>query len=424
LRVLFVHGTGVRQESFDKTFTLVAQGLRRHLPDADPVPCYWGGDYGVTVTDVPRSVPSGPVTRGGLDGVPAAGPVEQEVALWSLLLADPLCELRVLAAVPSGGEHHGMPGVRSAGEAVARRLADLATQHPEPAESGAPGELPALLDSLGLSGRYGPALRLVASAAEFTEACRQARQIVDAREVATATARAVTAVLLGSSDQDTVCTGAERDRLVDLLSGLLGGTARAPGGRATAVLGTLALRMLTQPALNHWRGSLTRGSTAALGDILRYQARGGPLRAHLEDVMAGETGPTVVIGHSLGGIALVDVLAMAAIRQAPLSQVRLLVTVGSQAPFLHECGALTGLPPGAHLPPGFPDWLNVYDRQDLLAFRAEPVFPDDARVTDREVNSRQPFPLSHSSYWKLEALYEHLATAVRSAGRTGPGTPG
>ncbi|WP_406167450.1 hypothetical protein OIE52_16595 [Streptomyces canus] len=413
MRVLFVHGTGVRQASFEKSFTLVADGLRRHLPDADPVPCYWGEDYGVTVADGLRSLPSGQVTR----GVPAAGPLEQEVALWSLLLADPLCELRVLTA-PSGDGRFGMPGVRSAGDSVAQRLTDLATQRPGPAESGDPDELRALLDTLGVAGHYHPALRHIANAPEFTEACAQARQVVDAREVAAATARAVAAVLLAAAGQDTVCTGAERDRLVDLLSGLLGGTARVPGGRAVAALGTLALRMLAQPALNHWRAPLTDGSTPALGDILRYQARGGPLRAHLEELIAGAAGPTVVIGHSLGGIALVDVLAMAATRQEPLSQVRLLVTVGSQAPYLHECGALTGLPPGAHLPPGFPDWLNVYDRQDLLAFRAEPVFQDDPRVTDREVTSRQPFPLSHSAYWKLDSLYEHIHERI-AAGTAG-----
>ncbi|WP_244204121.1 hypothetical protein [Streptomyces africanus] len=414
MRVLLVHGTGVRQKRFDATFDLVARSLRGHLPDADLVPCYWGGDFGVTVTGGLKSVPADQVTRGVLDDVPVAGPLEQEVALWSLLLADPLCELRVLAAA-SGSEDYGMPGVRSPGEAVARRLTDLAAHRPET------GELRALLDSLGIAGHYGPVLRRIAGATEFAEACAHARDPVDAREVVAAVARAVTAGLLSAAKEEAVCTGAERDRLADLFSGLLGGTARAPGGRATAVLGTLALRILTQPALNHWRGPITGGSAPALGDILRYQARGGPLRDHLEGVLRSGTGPTVLIGHSLGGIALVDLLAMAAARQAPLPGVRLLVTVGSQAPFLHECGALTGLRPGAGLPPGFPDWLNIYDRQDLLAFRAQPVFPGDKRVTDHEVTSRQPFPLSHGAYWKLEALYQRIAEALPASGRPGPG---
>ncbi|GAA2270597.1 hypothetical protein GCM10010234_01140 [Streptomyces hawaiiensis] len=414
MRVLFVHGTGVRQQRFDATFELVARSLRDRLPDADPVPCYWGGDHGTTVTGGLKSVPTRRVTRGALDGLAGAGPVEREAALWSLLLADPLCELRVLTASSDSGDY-GLPGVRSAGGAVVRQLDELAAHRPDS------GELPLLLDTLGLAGHYGPVLRHIAGATEFAEACAHARDIVAAREVATATARAVTAGLLAAAEDGAVCTGAERDRLVDLFGGRLGGTARAPGGRATALLGTLALRVLAQPALNHWRAPITDGSAPALGDILRYQARGGPLRDHVEGVIRARKGPTVVIGHSLGGIALVDLLAMAAIRQAPLSDVRLLVTVGSQAPFLHECGALTGLPPGAGLPPGFPRWLNIYDRQDLLAFRAAPVFPGDARVTDHEVASRQPFPLSHGAYWKLESLYERVAEAIGAVRGPGPG---
>lgn len=59
-----------------------------------------------------------------------------------------------------------------------------------------------------------------------------------------------------------------------------------------------------------------------------------------------------------------------------------------------------------------PRWLNIYDRQDLLAFMAEPVFPADPRVTDHEVSSRQPFLPCHSAYWKLGAVYDRIAHAV------------
>ncbi|MEH0580057.1 hypothetical protein QBA54_37470 [Streptomyces sp. B21-108] len=176
----------------------------------------------------------------------------------------------------------------------------------------------------------------------------------------------------------------------------------------------MALRLTTQPALDHWRAPLTTGSAPALGDILRYQTRGRPLRDYLESVIKESSEPTVVIGHSLGGIALVDLYALAAIDRRPLPEAQLLVTVGSQAPFLHELGALTGLPPTAGLPPGFPRWLNVFDRKDLLAYRAEPVFPGDPRVIDHEVSSRQPFPLSHSAYWKLDALYDRIAEEIEA----------
>ncbi|MFD0345706.1 hypothetical protein ACFQ0M_05705 [Kitasatospora aburaviensis] len=122
-----------------------------------------------------------------------------------------------------------------------------------------------------------------------------------------------------------------------------------------------------------------------------------------------------MIGHSLGGIALVDCLALAAARGEAPAGLRLLVTVGSQAPFLHELGALNGLEPGAALPAGFPAWLNVYDPGDVLGYRAAPVFPGDPRVTDHEVSSRQPFPYCHSAYFKLPALYDRIAAALDGA---------
>ncbi|MEJ8641775.1 hypothetical protein WKI68_10425 [Streptomyces sp. MS1.HAVA.3] len=236
-----------------------------------------------------------------------------------------------------------------------------------------------------------------------------------ARELATALARSVTAAALAAAGAEADCTGAERDRLVELLTTRLGGDARVPGARAAAVLGRLALRVTTQPLLNARRGSLTVGATPALGDILRYQARGHELREFLHARIAAEPGPTVLIGHSLGGIALVDLLALAAARGEPVPGTRLLVTVGSQAPFLYELGALTALEPGAKLPYGFPRWLNVYDRQDVLAYLAGPVFPGDPRVTDHEVRSRQPFPACHSAYWKQDSLYERIEQAVTEA---------
>ncbi|MER6485556.1 alpha/beta fold hydrolase [Streptomyces virginiae] len=175
------------------------------------------------------------------------------------------------------------------------------------------------------------------------------------------------------------------------------------------------MRVTTQPLLNAWRGSLTVGATPALGDILRYQARGHDLREFLHARIAAAPGPTVLIGHSLGGIALVDLLALAAARGEAVPGTELLVTVGSQAPFLYELGALTALEPGAKLPYGFPRWLNVYDRQDVLSYLAGPVFPGDPRITDHEIGSRQPFPACHSAYWKQDALYERIEQAVAEA---------
>ncbi len=341
--------------------------------------------------------------------------MEAETAEWALLLADPLCELRVLAEAGWEGEDarddgFAMPGVQPAG---ARVLALLASLPPAPPPAG--DELGALLHGTGLADDFAAALESASRSAEAARAGERAAEEPQARELATALARAVTAAALASAGAEADCTGAERDRLVELLTTRLGGDARVPGARAAAVLGRLALRVTTQPLLNAWRGSLTTGATPALGDILRYQARGHELREFLHARITAAPDPTVLIGHSLGGIALVDLLALAAARGEAVPGAHLLVTVGSQAPFLYELGALTALEPGAKLPYGFPRWLNVYDRQDVLAYLAGPVFPGDPRVTDHEVGSRQPFPACHSAYWKQDSLYERIEQAVTEA---------
>jgi hypothetical protein len=405
LRVIFVHGTGVRRERFARLSDLVLDNLGSRLPQAEVSAVYWGDAHGASLGAGGVSIPR----RGRARGPSDATPLDEEAAVWGLLLVDPLCELRVLAECGLQDDDIGAPGVLAEGRQVARALEALpAALSADPPASG-------IAQAAGGMANVLAAVQAVASAPEFGDACDTAVDAPAVRELVTSTARAVVAHALAAVGDEVVCTGDERDRLVDLVSARLGGTGRFPGERVGAVLGTLALRLTTQPVLDRWRTPLTTGAVPALGDILRYQARGGPLRDRLEQAIVSQDGPTVVIGHSLGGIALVDSCALAAIGQTALPQPLLLVTVGSQAPFLHELGALTGLPPSAGLPPGFPRWLNIYDRRDLLAYRAEPVFTDDSRVTDHEVSSRQPFPLSHSAYWKLDAVYDRIVKEIEAS---------
>ncbi len=421
MRFLFVHGTGVRRERHDRLFAQVRERLTARFPEAAVDSCYWGDRFGATLGAGGRSVPG---LRPGPQDAP--DPADAETAEWALLFADPLCELRVLAEAGwqgadaggyggagdggGGDDPFAMPGVRSAGARVLQLLEGLP---PEPPRTG--GELGALLHGTGLAPGFAAALDSTVRSAEAARATARATGEPQARELAAALARAVTAAALAAAGEEADCTGAERDRLVELLTSRLGGDGRVPGARVAAVLGRLALRVTTQPLLNARRGSLTAGATPVLGDILRYQSRGRELREFLHERITAEPGPTVLIGHSLGGIALVDLLTLAAARGEAVPGAELLVTVGSQAPFLYELGALTALEPGAKLPYGFPRWLNVYDRHDVLAYLAGPVFPGDPRVTDHEVRSRQPFPACHSAYWKQDSLYERIEQAVAEA---------
>ncbi|MFB6552395.1 hypothetical protein [Streptomyces sp. NPDC056405] len=400
MRFVFVHGTGVRRERFEELFALVETGLLKEFPKAEVERCYWGAEFGAELSAGGASVP-------GMR--PAPGPEEDpETAEWLLLLADPLCELRVLAELGTEAEDDGfgLLGTQSPGENVGDALRAL------PAVLAPDDELAVLLRETGLAGGYRNALWTVERSDEFHAACLVAEDDATAAELRVHAGRALVAVMLAEARDTALCTDAERDRLVDLLSERLGGTARGVVTRTAGVLSRLAQRVATQSFLDRKRGEVTSEKASEIGDILRYQARGEHLRAHLERVIGDSPEPPVVIGHSLGGIALVDTLALAARRQPPLP-VRLLVTVGSQAPFLHELGALTGLEPGDRLPSDFPQWLNIYDRRDVLSYLAEPVFPGDGRVVDHEVRSGMPFPVSHSAYWKLPPVFERIAEALR-----------
>ena len=152
-----------------------------------------------------------------------------------------------------------------------------------------------------------------------------------------------------------------------------------------------------------------------LADVLGYQQH----RASIQEVLrreltaavrAARGGPVLPVGLSLGGIALVDLIA-----SWPEAPVEACVTVGSQAPLLYTFDAIPSMPYDEADPPRLPvPWLNVYDSRDFLSFVAEPLFRRSdglASVVDLRVHSGRDFPRSHSSYWELAPVWDAIATA-------------
>ena len=152
-----------------------------------------------------------------------------------------------------------------------------------------------------------------------------------------------------------------------------------------------------------------------LADVLGYQQH----RASIQEVLrreltaaarAARGRPVLPVGLSLGGIALVDLIA-----SWPEAPVEACVTVGSQAPLLYTFDAIPSMPYDEADPPRLPvPWLNVYDSRDFLSFVAEPLFRRSdglASVVDLRVHSGRDFPRSHSSYWELAPVWDAIATA-------------
>ncbi|MEV5609483.1 hypothetical protein [Streptomyces sp. NPDC052225] len=391
--VVFIHGTGVREPGFSALAGRFAAELTALRGGLRIVPHYWGGTHGATLAAGGVSLPPAPggATRGPFgapEGISEATPdgnpdgTPDDTAAWAVLYADPDAEL-ALAAASSKGPAERPPHAALPEQLLQDRLTALAAT---PGDGLLPGIGPA---ALRLAGH--PLLPAAADA-------------LDPDDLALLAARAVVARALADAlDADTplVPDGDRRDAAVEHVAGQLGaapsGAERGLRSRLLALAGSAASRAVVRR-----RRALTEAAHPAAGDVLRYLSRGAGFRADLRTLVAGLEPPVTLVGHSLGGIIALDTLI-----EAPLPQVALLVTAGSQGPFLYESGSLPSLAHPEPLPAHMPDWLNLYDPRDLLGYLGGGLFP--ARVTDIAVDNRQPFPAAHSAYWTNPATYRHIA---------------
>ncbi|GGX07223.1 alpha/beta fold hydrolase [Streptomyces lomondensis] len=383
--VVFVHGTGVREPGFSALVERVTAGLAAQRDGLRVVPYSWGAAHGATLAAGGASLPplSG-ATRGIGEGPAVPDPGDGRTAAWAALYADPYAEL-ALAAAGSAPAVERPPGSVPPRQRARTLLTTLAAQGDAPAAELGPGLARAATD-LAAHPLLGPAADALAPA-----------------DLAALAARSLTARIVADAldaDSPLVPAGETRDAVTDRIAEALGAPARGTERGLRSYLlrsaGAVASR-----AVERRRRALTEAAHPAAGDILRYLSRGAAFRDGLRALVAGLEPPVAVVGHSLGGIIALDTLI-----SAPLPQVALLVTVGSQGPFLYESGSLPSLEHPAPLPPHVPAWLNVYDPRDLLGYLGAELFPD--RVTDVAVDSGQPFPAAHSAYWTNPAVYRHI----------------
>jgi hypothetical protein len=405
--LLFVHGTGVRAAGSGASLGTIKKALGPLRPDVEVQHCDWGDDFGTKLFGGGLSIPNYTTARGpGAEDAEAEGD-EHVAALWTLLEDDPLFELRLLAQRQPAGEL--APNQKPPGEALRKRLGDLASLAALPAEQS---RLAQAVDAAGLAPHYHPACTDVLNAAAFTEAIGTASMGPD--EDRAAIGRAVIAQALVRAEADDTPPAAAfdpelRDEAAEALATALGASSRSVVGRCIrAPFIAVGKRMATR-YLRRKRGKVTDAVFGAPGDILLYQARGQAIRdriaAKVEEVRP--KGPVVLLAHSLGGIACVDLL----VGRNP--GVALLITVGSQAPYLYEMNALVSLPydgqvpADGRLPAHFPDWLNVYDLRDMLSYIGRGLL--GKKVEDIEVDNGKPFPNSHSAYWDNRKFWEIIA---------------
>lgn len=385
--LVFVHGTGVRPTQYEENFALIQKKLGIQRPDIKVVPCLWGEMLGTKLNAKGASIPFYDATL----ALSEEEEEDKEILLWEQLYRDPLYELQLLSLKPSE-KGPANPFAEQPSDEL-----DSTLQRFEPSP-----ELQALLVEAGIALVFDEALQAVIRSEAYHEALQTASDSLS--EYCDAIARAIVAQAMFYCEQQekypSILTNADlRDKVVKTLSCALGEPELGLGGGVLKLLSLLAHP--TTFAIKRKRGSITDAISPFPCDILLYQSRGEKIRQFIREIIEQAEPPVVLLAHSLGGIACVDLLV-----KECLENVALLVTVGSQAPFLYEINALHSLEFGQPLPEHFPLWLNIYDLRDFLSYVGANVFPN--KVQDVLVDSKQPFPRSHSAYWENPATWKGI----------------
>ncbi|MGH9844614.1 MAG: hypothetical protein ACREEM_38325 [Blastocatellia bacterium] len=392
--IIFVHGTGVRKEAYAESFGAIRRELAG-LKGWEVRPCLWGDEHGAQLGKGGISIPDFDATR----KEEALSEEERGIALWAALYEDPLYELRLLELKPRSLQYSvfNQSNLFQQFDPLVRRLAQTES-------------LTEPLQACQLDQVWKEAVGELVASPEYRGALAQAeRADTELREVI---ARALVSLALRRRGRKTLfepMSGAARDALVGLIVESLGG--RDQG--ALAWLGRLALAKPFTSYVRRNRGQLSADGFAVAGDILLYQARGQGIRDLIHQTIASVEPPVVLLAHSLGGIACVDLL-----NERDLSdRVPLLITAGSQAPFLYEMNALASLPFREPLKSWFPRrWLNIYDPRDFLSYLARGVF-DGPEIEDLRVDNREPFPQSHGAYWSNARVWNAIREEMQKITR-------
>jgi hypothetical protein len=175
------------------------------------------------------------------------------------------------------------------------------------------------------------------------------------------------------------------------------------------------------------RDSVSPAVAFFLGDVFNY-LKEGDLRSAIQakvraDVLAAHEAakasgaPLVLVGHSLGGVIVTDMLESP--RESGLPddlKVSALITVGSQSGLFQSAGVLSLKAPAGQLiprPRSVANWFNVFDPIDPLAFRADPIYTD---VDDFSFNSITGLASAHTTYFKRPQFHARCRKRLQDLG--------
>jgi hypothetical protein len=386
--IIFVHGTGGRKEAYAVTFQKIEDEFKERKPDIKLIPCLWGELYGTKLNAGGVSIPNYDLTGGGTN---SNDKEYNRVQLWEELYKYPLYEIRLLSLKPIRGQA-AVPGKYTPSQELRNRVKSLTTSE----------TLRTKLEKARIAEVFDSAYKKITESSSYARLLETASKPLD--EYYAAIARAIIAETIELCDLQYINPPIQydpdlRDQIVDSIDRELSNDTQARGIMGDLVKSCLqGLNELGDKYfLQRKRGALTNTTYPFSGDILYYQAKGKKIRDFIQEQIENVEPPVVILAHSLGGVACVDLLV-----ENNFPQVQLLITVGSQAPFLYEIDALQSLSYGDSLPKHFPKWLNIYDLRDVLSYVGEELFP--GKIIDKKVDNNQPFPKSHDAYWCKSSL--------------------
>lgn len=374
--LLFVHGTGVRNQGYQVTLDQVRKKATEFSLDCEVDECLWGDVLGVDFVGL------------CLPEIPKRSEAEQAQAYrWEYLQIDPLFDLKLWCT----------PAVetppKKLGETPKAKF--LWTDRIEKYQAAL--ELATMLQRDGLEVFFAPAWKTVV-ATKLPEKAFGGAGNEDA-SVARVFAEAIVAQMMHDASRATPAAAIPMNLRSKIVERLLFDWHQV----SLAVIKDLFLKFFGKVAkgvVRPMRAGASKAVAPAIGDILRYQAVGQEIRDLIRKKIEGITDSVFVLSHSLGGIACFELM----VERTP-ANVKGLITAGSQAPLLHEFGALQKLAEGSPLPKNFVPWMNLYDENDLLSYRADLVFQCSA---DHRVDSMLPPLEAHSAYWKLDDTWTSI----------------
>lgn len=200
--------------------------------------------------------------------------------------------------------------------------------------------------------------------------------------------------------------------------GALGDTLKAAARRVTG----MGRNVIGQGLVALFRDQLNPAVAMFLGDIFAY-LKPSPMREAIRatvihDLAAAhqrakdQKSKLILMGHSLGGVILYDLLSSPqSVGLPPGFKVDAFITVGSQPGLFEELtlfdhvAAERGKPHHVAGPANVGLWLNIFDPIDLFGFKASPVF---AQARDFEFDSGTGLASAHTTYFSRPQFHAKL----------------